>query len=339
MKLTTAILCACASTMGAAFACDDHHGACAIEDWRWSTVDAMDAIALDGVATCDEGEIALRIYEGEDGKFLGAKTAFVRQHVFEAEILNVGDPSSVAIKYSIEPNPDSESQPALTSPETEPEAIPAFQVLEEKNHSVGNLRSRVSLEMVAPQAEDDSAAISAMMAAAIDQHRKTWPDAVWVNLWSSPEMEPPIKNRIVFALDGCGWAGTDCSQPLWTDLKVGEVPVELADWGKPSDQERKEAKDIICRQSLQCWGDKHNTAASFACKPLIEAFAIYDYQWTDGFFGVKLPRFRWDNQAEGTISYTGDKIKFQNALGAWKKITYWCSYDPNTETATAFVLE
>ena len=89
--------------MGTAGACDDHHGECTIEDWRWSAIAVMDAVMLDGVATCDEGRIALRLYEGEGGKFLGADTAFIKQHIFQAAIQGIQKPSDIAIKYSIEP--------------------------------------------------------------------------------------------------------------------------------------------------------------------------------------------------------------------------------------------
>ena len=58
---------------------------------------------LDGVATCDEGRIALRLYEGEGGKFLGADTAYIKQHIFQAAIQGIQSPTDIAIKYSIKP--------------------------------------------------------------------------------------------------------------------------------------------------------------------------------------------------------------------------------------------
>ena len=63
----------------------------------------MDAVMLDGVATCDEGQIGLRLYEGEGGKFLGADTAYIRQHIFQAAIQGIQNPADIAIKYSIKP--------------------------------------------------------------------------------------------------------------------------------------------------------------------------------------------------------------------------------------------
>ena len=241
------------------------------------------------------------------------------------------------VSAALEPEPAVRVAPVTPKPELEAE--PGFQIVKEKDSSFGNIRSRVTLEIVSPEADDDRSAIIAMMATAIERHRQTWPDAVSVRLWLSSEMNPPIRNRIVFAPDGCGWAGTDCNQGLWTDLMKGTVPSDLMDRGRPDDQEKEEAKELICRQSLQCWGDKHNLAASFTCQPLIEAYAKYDYEWTDGFLESKLPRFRWNDRKAGTLSYKGDKIKFQNGFGAWQKISYWCHYDPNTDTASVSVHE
>ena len=49
-----------------------------------------------------------------------------------------------------------------------------------------------------------------------------------------------------------------------------------------SDKDKEEAEIATCSKRLQCWGDKHNLAATFACQPLIEGLAKYDYEWTDG---------------------------------------------------------
>ena len=89
--------------MGTAGACDDHHGECSIEDWRWNAVPGTGFVMLDGVATCDKGKVALRLYEGEGGKFLGTDTAYIEQHIFQAMLQSIQSPSDIAIKYSIEP--------------------------------------------------------------------------------------------------------------------------------------------------------------------------------------------------------------------------------------------
>ena len=88
---------------GVAEACDDHHGVCEIEDWRWYSV--ADYLNIEGVATCDSGRIRIRLYEGEGdkAKFIGTADGRIKGHTFEAIGQNIQPPQSVSIKYSIEP--------------------------------------------------------------------------------------------------------------------------------------------------------------------------------------------------------------------------------------------
>ena len=89
-------------TSGVAFACDDHTGTCEVEDWRWSGP-LGGYLTIEGVTTCDTGRIRLRLYEGENGKFLGVANSRIRGHSFEAIATDVKAAEAVAIKYSIEP--------------------------------------------------------------------------------------------------------------------------------------------------------------------------------------------------------------------------------------------
>ena len=98
--------------------------------------------------------------------------------------------------------------------------------------------------------------------------------------------------------------------------------------------QEKIVQDSTCRQDLQCWGDKHILRVTFACEPLIENLALYDYEWTDGFLGAKFDRLRWKKKPTGELQYLGDSIKFQNAFGAWKHMSYTCDYDPDNEVAS-----
>lgn len=89
---------------GIAHACDDHHGTCEIEDWRWYST-AGTYLTVEGVATCDTGHIRIRFYEGDGDKpkFLGTAEALVEGHVFDAIGQNIPEPQSLSIKYSIAP--------------------------------------------------------------------------------------------------------------------------------------------------------------------------------------------------------------------------------------------
>ena len=68
MRRIIAALVAGLIASGTVVACDDHHGECTIEDWRWNAVSGAGFIMIDGVTTCDKGVAALRLYEGEGGR-------------------------------------------------------------------------------------------------------------------------------------------------------------------------------------------------------------------------------------------------------------------------------
>ena len=88
----------------AALACDDHVGTCEIEDWKHTYTGMMEALVIDGVTTCDSGEIRLRLYDGEGDaqEFVGVETAYIDGHIFKAMLLQVEKPKALSIKYSIE---------------------------------------------------------------------------------------------------------------------------------------------------------------------------------------------------------------------------------------------
>lgn len=74
--------------------------ACKVEDWKWSTPLAG-ALKIEGVATCEEGEIILRLYEGKGGKFLGVDKAYIEGFAFTSISTGIPKPSALAIKYVI----------------------------------------------------------------------------------------------------------------------------------------------------------------------------------------------------------------------------------------------
>ena len=90
---------------GIALACDDHVGTCKIEDWKHTHTGMMKALQIDGVATCDKGEVRLRLYDGKGDarKFIGVETAYIEGHIFTAIKFQVAKPQELSIKYSIDP--------------------------------------------------------------------------------------------------------------------------------------------------------------------------------------------------------------------------------------------
>lgn len=101
--------------------------------------------------------------------------------------------------------------------------------------------------------------------------------------------------------------------------------------GDESKPEVPKVDDATCKQDLQCWGDRHNVGAAVMCAGPVEKLAKYSARWTDGLLEPKFSHFRWLNKQQGTITYIGDKIEFQNGFGAFQKHVYECDYHPETK--------
>lgn len=93
------------------------------------------------------------------------------------------------------------------------------------------------------------------------------------------------------------------------------------------------AKEAVCRDDLQCWGDKFSLRATSACRPYVERLAKNNFEWIDGFLEPKFSHFRWKDKKKGVVTYVGDRIKYQNGFGAWIIHIYECDYDPSSATA------
>jgi hypothetical protein len=99
----------------------------------------------------------------------------------------------------------------------------------------------------------------------------------------------------------------------------------------PKTPSKPEISDADCKKDLQCWGDRHSSAASVRCDSMIEKLAKFSFEWTDRWYERKFSKFGWENMDKGTLRFLGDKIKFQNGFGAWQIMTYECVFDPTTK--------
>jgi hypothetical protein len=81
------------ATFGSAIACE-------IEDWRYQ--DYSGHIKIEGAASCKDGRLSIRAYNGRTEEFVGATTTYIRGYTFETYITNASAPSGLSIKYSIE---------------------------------------------------------------------------------------------------------------------------------------------------------------------------------------------------------------------------------------------
>ena len=92
-----------------------------------------------------------------------------------------------------------------------------------------------------------------------------------------------------------------------------------------------------CRGDAECWNKKHFLDADLKCARLVESWAKYDYEWTDGWTEKKFDLWGWADRDVGILRYTGEQIKFQNGFGAWQRMYYVCDYNTETEQAVAVV--
>ena len=83
-----------------ALACDDHHGKCEIDGWRY--YDSGSHLTIEGSASCDSGLITIRLFDGN--AYLANASGFVVGHTFTAYALNTQSPANLTIKYSIDPD-------------------------------------------------------------------------------------------------------------------------------------------------------------------------------------------------------------------------------------------
>lgn len=124
------------------------------------------------------------------------------------------------------------------------------------------------------------------------------------------------------------------ANPAPPELTAEQKAAQQAAKARQREQERIERerqraeKYEACKTDLQCWGDRHSFSAIVASQDIIERMAKYDFEWVDGFWGVKLTRFSWLDKSQLTLRYYGDQIKLQNGFGAWQRYIYVVDYDP-----------
>ena len=67
---------------------------CQVEDWRWYHTPMVNMFTVEGVASCDNGRIAMLAYDqnGESRKFLGVADSFIEHRAFVMTIYDVDPP-------------------------------------------------------------------------------------------------------------------------------------------------------------------------------------------------------------------------------------------------------
>lgn len=73
--------------------------ACEIEDWSYQS--KANALYISGATTCKEGQLTLRVYDGNTDEFLASDYTYIEGYAFQIYI-DSRVPSSLNIKYSID---------------------------------------------------------------------------------------------------------------------------------------------------------------------------------------------------------------------------------------------
>ena len=114
-----------------------------------------------------------------------------------------------------------------------------------------------------------------------------------------------------------------------------ELAAIAADQGEDAAEAERAARALreaeACRQSLRCWAEAHESAATVRCQRAIERAPQFQMRWTDSWLERKFTHFRWADQDRGHLTFIGDHAEFQNAFGAWAGVIYQCDYDPEAE--------
>ena len=73
--------------------------ACVVEHWNWSYEARLNALLINGTATCNTGDVSLQVFD-ERGEFLGATLAGVVRGIFSVMLDARRKPSDVTIKFN-----------------------------------------------------------------------------------------------------------------------------------------------------------------------------------------------------------------------------------------------
>ena len=83
-----------------------------------------------------------------------------------------------------------------------------------------------------------------------------------------------------------------------------------------------------CSKYLRCAAVKVMREASLACRGPIEQLAAFSPKWTEPGADSIFSDYSWLDERRGIITFTGNKVQFQNAAGAVMPVAYECDFDP-----------
>lgn len=88
-----------------------------------------------------------------------------------------------------------------------------------------------------------------------------------------------------------------------------------------------------------CYADDNMAYAAGPCKRAIERYAKHQAEWLDGWTTPLFSKYSVSNEGGRLVTYFGDQVKFQNGFGAWTRMTYLCTYNPETKAVIKVLVE
>lgn len=144
------------------------------------------------------------------------------------------------------------------------------------------------------------------------------------------------KKEVSTSARSCPHCGTPNPAVGWKESALSVAAILIIGWfiynwafGEKTEEElRQESEETEkCKQDIQCWGKRNHAEASVYCAQQVERLAKYSARWTDAALEPKFSTFAWLNKDNESITFFGDKIEFQNALGAYQTHVYECDFD------------
>ncbi|RYY79927.1 MAG: hypothetical protein EOO69_04480 [Moraxellaceae bacterium] len=120
---------------------------------------------------------------------------------------------------------------------------------------------------------------------------------------------------------------TGNSSVLWKAANCKDTPEQRA-----FNAAQHSNVSAACKKDIHCWGEQYSNDSEVRCAEPVEKLSTYNAKWINSWIEPKFSAFRWLNQENGTLTYVGDKLEFQNGFGAYQNYIYECDYDPSTKT-------
>ena len=126
-------------------------------------------------------------------------------------------------------------------------------------------------------------------------------------------------------------------QVIWGLVSVG-IMLALSLWCNSQDDAYQEERAQKCKLTPEKCAFQ-NAYGYIQCSDAIEEAAKYQYEWMTH-QSNRFSKYVWkEGTANRQILAHGDKVRFQNGFGAFRRVEYVCIFDLDTEVAEAVVRE